>query len=87
MNFKTTNGRGLPWSLKKEVSILFKFTKQGYIFPMPTDHRDLIEILEYMNYFSTKGLLTKEEEEKKSLEFIVNLIINGNFEGRLRGLN
>ena len=65
MNFKTTNGRGLPWSLKKEVSILFKFTKEGYIFPMPSDHRELIEILQYMSYFSTKGLLAKEEEEKK----------------------
>jgi hypothetical protein len=40
-----------------------------------------------MSYFSSKGLLPKEEEEKKSLELIVNLIINGNFEGRLRGLN
>ena len=40
-----------------------------------------------MSYFSTKGLLGRDEEEKKSLEMIVNLIINGNFEGRLRGLN
>jgi hypothetical protein len=27
MDFKTANGRSLPWSLKKEVAILFKFTK------------------------------------------------------------
>ena len=54
---------------------------------MPSDHRELIEILDFMSYFSSKGLLPKEEQEKKSLELIVNLIINGNFEGRLRGLN
>ena len=54
---------------------------------MPSDHRESIEILDFMSYFSRKGLLPKEEEEKKSLELIVNLIINGNFEGRLRGLN
>jgi hypothetical protein len=29
---------------------------------MPSDHRELIEILDYMNYFSVKGLLPKEEE-------------------------
>jgi len=46
---------------------------------MPSDHRELIEILDYMSYFSTKGLLARDEEEKKSLELIVNLIINGNF--------
>lgn len=40
-----------------------------------------------MSYFSSKGLLARDEEEKKSLELIVNLILNGNFEGRLRGLN
>lgn len=40
-----------------------------------------------MSYFSKKGLLPNDDEEKKSLELIVNLIINGNFEGRLRGLN
>ncbi len=87
MEFKTTNGRGLPWSLKKEIAILYSFTKEGYVFPMPSDHRELIEILDYMSYFSNKGLLPKDDEEKKSLELIVNLILNGNFEGRLRGLN
>lgn len=39
MDFKTTSGRGLPWSLKKEIAILFNFTKEGYVFPMPSDHR------------------------------------------------
>ena len=87
MDFKTINGRGLPWSIKKEVALLFSFMSEEYVFPMPTDHRESIEILDYMSYFSAKGLLPKEEEEKKSLELIVNLIINGNFEGRLRGLN
>lgn len=39
MDFKTTNGRGLPWSIKKEISLLFSFMSEGYVFPMPTDHR------------------------------------------------
>jgi len=40
-----------------------------------------------MSYFSLKGLFSREEEEKKTLQLIVSLIVSGNFEGRLRGLN
>ena len=69
MDFKTINGRGLPWSIKKEVALLFSFMSEEYVFPMPTDHRESIEILDYMSYFSAKGLLPKEEEEKKKIAY------------------
>jgi len=62
MDFKTTNGRGLSWSIKKEITLLFSFMSDDYVFPMPTDHRELIEILDYMSYFSNKGLLPKDDE-------------------------
>lgn len=42
MDFKTTNGRGLPWSIKKEISILYNSVCENYVFPMPSDHRELI---------------------------------------------
>ena len=42
MDFKFGNGRGLPWSLKKEIALLFNAIKEGYVFPMPSDHRELI---------------------------------------------
>ncbi len=87
LEFKTTNGRGLPWSIKKEATLLLSFITDGYVFPMPTDHRELVEILDYMSYFSQKGLLSREEEEKKTLQLILSLVVSGNFEGRLRGLN
>ena len=35
--------------------------REDYVFPMPTDHRELIEILDYMSYFSAKGLLPKDD--------------------------
>jgi hypothetical protein len=63
------------------------YLRDSYVFPTPTDHREIIEILDYMSYFSSKGLLPRDEEEKKSLSLIISLIISGNFEGRLRGLN
>ena len=59
LEFKYGNGRGLPWSLKKEIAVLMHFMREGYVFPMPSDHRELIEILDYMSYFSTKGLLPR----------------------------
>jgi hypothetical protein len=61
MEFKSSNGRGLPWSIKKEVVLLLNFmTPEGYALPIPTDNREYIEILDYMGYFSLKGLLTRE---------------------------
>lgn len=87
MEFKMAGGRGLPWFLKKEACLVLHFSRDGYVFPTPSDHKDIAEILEYMSYLSQKGLLPREEEEKKTLSLIISLILNGNFEGRLRGLN
>lgn len=39
MNFKTANGRGLPWSIKKEICLLLNFLTEGYVFPVPLDHK------------------------------------------------
>lgn len=60
MDFKAVNGRSLPWSLKKEACLLLSYLREGYVFPTPTDHREIIEILDYMSYFSSKGLLPKD---------------------------
>jgi hypothetical protein len=60
MEFKAANGRGLPWSLKKEVCLIMNQLKEGYIFPTPTDHKEIIEVLDYMGYLSNKGLLQRE---------------------------
>jgi hypothetical protein len=34
--------------------------KEGYVFPTPTDHKEIIEVLDYMGYLSNKGLLQRE---------------------------
>ena len=60
MEFKAANGRSLPWSLKKEACLLLSNLREGYVFPTPTDHREIIEILDYMGYLSKKGLLLQE---------------------------
>lgn len=87
MDFKAVNGKSLPWSIKKQACLLLSYLREGYIFPTPTDHREIIEIIDYMGYLCNKGLIPKDDEEKKTLSLIISLIINGNFEGRLRGLN
>jgi hypothetical protein len=60
MDFKAANGRSLPWSLKKEACLLLNQLKEGYVFPTPTDHREIIEIIDYMNYLSNKGLMQRD---------------------------
>ena len=39
MKFKCVNGKTLPWSLKKQVCILYNFVIDQFNFEIPTDHR------------------------------------------------
>lgn len=61
MKFKCVNGKALPWSLKKQVCILYKFLIDQFSFEIPFDYRQMLQILDYMSYFSQKGLLQKEQ--------------------------
>lgn len=87
MKFTGLNNRGLPWSIKKEALIFLTNLIPNYPFPSISDHKEMIEMLDYMNYFATKGIFTREEADKKSVEIVIGMIVGGNFEGRLRGLN
>jgi hypothetical protein len=46
---------------------LNSFTSNGFAFPSINDNKELVEILDFMSYFSSKGVFTREEEDKKSL--------------------
>ena len=58
---------------------MLHFIRDKYVFPTPNEQKDIAEVLEYLPYLSTKGLLPREEQEKKTLSLVISLILQGNF--------
>lgn len=87
MEFANPPYKGYPWSVKKEVLTLLKTLKPETEFPAMSDNKEILELLDYMSYFKSKEAFPSEMLDKKQIELTLNLVITGNFESRLKGMN
>ena len=87
IEFSNAPYKGYPWSVKKEVLILLKTLKPETEFPTIADNKEILEVLDFLSYFKSKESFPSDFLDKKQVELIVNLVISGNFESRLKGMN